>query len=103
MPKTPEDLLTIHVNINITPSALSAIVENAKDIFGKDKNGRYRFDSADVTSEMISRFLLEKDFESYVKDKINYAHKRNFKKNVQVCRQKEDVNYLSNHQTFFVT
>lgn len=75
MVKSSEDLLTVHVNIDLTPSALSAIVANVKKIFGKDANGRYKVDTADATSEMISRFLLEKDFESYVKDPSNYVLK----------------------------
>ncbi|MGD9211526.1 MAG: hypothetical protein PVI90_12145 [Desulfobacteraceae bacterium] len=75
MTKAPEDLLTIHVNINITPTSLSTIVANAKKILGTNKNGRFQIDTADVTSEMISRFLLEKDFENYVKDESNYVRK----------------------------
>lgn len=67
-----QDLVTIHVNIDITPFALSTIVANAKEIFGKDEKGRYTVDTADLTAEMISRFLLEKDFEEYVKEKSNY-------------------------------
>ena len=72
MPKPLEDPLTIHVNINIAPSTLKTIVTHAKAVFGKDANGRYAVDTADLTSEMISRFLLEKDFDEYVKDKANY-------------------------------
>lgn len=73
MTKPSNDLVTIHVNIDLTPSALSAIVSNVKEIFGKDANGRYKIDTADATSAMISRFLLEKDFESYAKEKSNYV------------------------------
>ncbi len=75
MSKPLEDPLTIHVNINIAPSTLKTIVNNAKTVFGKDPSGRYAIDTADLTSEMISRFLVEKDFESYVKDTTNYVLK----------------------------
>jgi hypothetical protein len=68
-------LITIHVNIDLMSSTLSAIVANAKEIFGKDDTGHYRIDTADITSEMITRFLIEKDFESFVKDKSNYIYK----------------------------
>lgn len=80
MPKPSEDLLTIHVTVDLTPATLSAIVANFKAIFGKDKTTRSQIDTADLTSEMISRFLLDKDFESYVKDQANYAFKENPKK-----------------------
>jgi hypothetical protein len=32
----------------------------------------YKVDPADKVAEMISRFLLENDFESFVKDADNY-------------------------------
>ncbi len=73
MSKPLEDPLTIHINISIAPSTLKTIVNNAKAVFGKDPNGRYTIDTADLTSELISRFLVEKDFESYVKDTANYV------------------------------
>ena len=68
-------LVTIQVNIDLMSSILSAIVVHAKEIFGKDDTGHYRIDTADFTSEMITRFLREKDFESFVKDKSNYIYK----------------------------
>ena len=39
---------------------------------GCDERGRYHVDTADKVSEMISAFLLEKDFEAYAKDPDNY-------------------------------
>jgi hypothetical protein len=39
---------------------------------GPDAKGHYRVDTADLVSHMVSRFLLERDFESYVKDISNY-------------------------------
>ena len=67
-----EGIITIHVNVDITPSSIATIVENMKKIAGRDEKGIYRIDTADKVSAMISRFLQEKDFESYVKDMNNY-------------------------------
>ena len=64
--------IKVHVNVEITPSALQAIVENAKVIAGKDQRGVYRVDTADKVSEMITKFLLEKDFERFVSDINNF-------------------------------
>ena len=62
-----KDTITVHLNVEITTQSLKTIVENAKKKAGRDENGIYRIDTADKVSEMVSRFLLEKDFESYVK------------------------------------
>ena len=43
-----------------------------KRIAGRDENGVYRVDTADKVSEMISQFLLENDFEGYVKNIEHY-------------------------------
>lgn len=66
------DTIKIHVNIELTPTALQAVVENAKKIAGTDHRGVYKVDTAEKVSEMITRFLLEKDFETYAKDIENY-------------------------------
>ena len=67
-----KDMITVHVNVDITVASLQTIVENVKRIAGRDENGVYRVDTADKVSEMISQFLFEKDFEGYVKDIENY-------------------------------
>ena len=67
-----KDTITVRVNVKITPESLKTIVENAKKDVGMDQRGVYRVDTAGKVDEMISRFLLEKDFESYVKDIKNY-------------------------------
>ncbi len=54
--------------MEITATALQAIVENAKQITGRNSKGVYRVDTADKVSQVISRFLLENDFENYAKD-----------------------------------
>ena len=72
MNDSTKDKLSVHVNVHITASALQAIVANAKHVAARDANGSYRIDTADQVSEMISRFLDEKDFESYAKNIDNY-------------------------------
>ncbi len=64
----PDDMITVNVNVDITTEALKAIVENAKTIAGQNEKGVYKVDTADKVSEMISQFLMEKDFETYAKD-----------------------------------
>jgi len=66
---------TIRVNavVEITALSLQTIVATVKAITGRDEKGVYRVDTADKVGEMISRFLLEKDFESFVKDIDNYS------------------------------
>lgn len=67
-----KDMITVHVNIDITAASLQTIVDNVKHIAGRDEKGVYRIDTADKVSEMISRFLNDYDFEGYVKDIGNY-------------------------------
>lgn len=67
-----KDTITVRVNVEITPVSLKTIVENAKKSAGPDQRGVYHIDTAGKVDEMISQFLLEKDFESYVKDTKNY-------------------------------
>ncbi len=63
----PKDTIIVNANVEMTTESLQTIVENAKKEAGRDEKGIYRIDTADKVSEMISRFLLEKDFEGYVK------------------------------------
>ena len=67
-----KEMIAVHVNVEITIASLQTIVENVKRIAGRDENGVYRVDTADKVSEMISQFLLENDFEGYVKNIENY-------------------------------
>ena len=67
-----KEMITVHVNVDITVASLQTIVENVKRIAGRDENGVYRVDTADKVSEMISRFLLDNDFEGYVENIENY-------------------------------
>jgi hypothetical protein len=64
-----KDTIVVNANVEMTTRSLQTIVDNAKKKVGRDEKGFYRVDTADKVSEMISRFLLEKDFEGYV---MNY-------------------------------
>jgi hypothetical protein len=64
---SPDETLLVHVNVEITAEALSAIVEAAKSRTGRNGKGHYRVDTAAAVADAISRFLQEKDFTTYVK------------------------------------
>ena len=66
------DTITVRANVEMTPASLQWIVQNAKELAGKDEKGYYTVDTADKVGEMLSRFLIEKDFESYVMDINNF-------------------------------
>ena len=68
----PKDTITVNANIEITVESLQAIVSNAKAIASQNGENPTRVDTADKVSEMISRFLHEKDFESYAANIENY-------------------------------
>lgn len=72
MPDMTNDKLNVHINVEISPSALQAIVANAKHSAPKNANGTYYIDTAQCVSTMISRFLVEKDFDSFVMNIENY-------------------------------
>ena len=67
-----KDMITVHVNVEISAASLQTIVGNVKQIAGRDEKGVYRVDTAGKVSEMISRFLQENDFEGYVKHIENF-------------------------------
>ena len=66
------DTIEIHTNVIMTTHSLKLIVENSKKSAGRDKKGHYKLDTADAVGKMISRFLLEKDFEAFACDENNY-------------------------------
>jgi hypothetical protein len=71
--ETPsEPTVRVHVNIEIQAAALQAVVENAKQLAGRDAQGHYRVDTADKVGELISRFLFEKNFTAYARQITNY-------------------------------
>lgn len=69
----PEDIIAVNVVVEMTTDSLKAIVENAKRISNRNAKGHYTVDTADKVGEMISRFLLEKDFERFVRTPENYT------------------------------
>ena len=66
------DTIEVHTNVIMTTESLKAVVENTKKIAGKNEKGHYKVDTADAVGQMISRFLLENDFEAFAKDESNY-------------------------------
>ena len=68
----PKDTIVVRANVEMTSASLEAIVQNAKQVSVPDERGGYRLDTADKVSEMISRFLLENDFETFAKNIDNY-------------------------------
>ena len=68
-----KDTIVVRANVEITNASLQAIVENAKRAAGPDERGVYRVDTADKVSEMISKFLLENNFEGFVSNIENYT------------------------------
>ena len=72
MDQSNNNSLAVNVVIELTPAALQAIVENAKRLTGRNEKGHYKVDTADKVGEMVSLFLAEKDFESFVKNPENY-------------------------------
>jgi hypothetical protein len=73
-----KEIITVHVNIELTAAALQAIVENAKKVAGHDDKGVYRVDTAEWVNNMVSCFLMENDFEGYAKNFENYIKRSNF-------------------------
>ncbi len=69
---TAADTIEVHANIVMTTESLRVIVDNTKKMAGRNEKGHYTVDTADAVSVMVSRFLLEKNFESYAKDEKNY-------------------------------
>jgi hypothetical protein len=68
----PENTIDVNVVVEMTPSALEAIVENAKRLSSRNEKGHYKIDTADIVGQTISRFLLACDFETFAKDITNF-------------------------------
>lgn len=66
------DTVVVNANVTITATALQAIVANAKANAPRNEKGYYQVDTADKVSEMISKFLLEHNFEGFVSNSENY-------------------------------
>ncbi|MFZ0133625.1 MAG: hypothetical protein WAK95_13885 [Desulfobacterales bacterium] len=66
------DTIEVRANVIMTTASLKAIVENTKKFADPDEKGHYKVDTADAVSRLISRFLLERDFETFARDEGNY-------------------------------
>ena len=66
------DTIEIHTNVIMTTESLKAIVDNMKRVSGKNEKGHYKVDTAEAVGQMISRFLLEKDFEAFTREESHY-------------------------------
>ena len=73
MSDSQSDMLSVHVNIQISANAIQAIVANAKRTVPKSPDGTYRVDTAEYVGTMVSKFLAEKEFDSFVMNIENYA------------------------------
>lgn len=62
------NLITVNVNIDITPESLKAVVENAKKCVGRNEKGVYQVDTAAWLGKVISDFLNQNNFDSYAKN-----------------------------------
>lgn len=65
-------IVTVNVVLDLAGSTLEGLVSVAKNIVGPDAKGHYRLDTADLLGQMISTFLIEKDFAEYVGNPANY-------------------------------
>jgi len=66
------DAIRVNVNIEISGATLQKIVQIAKDIVGRNDKGYYRIDTADLLEDLLSTFIDEKGFETYIEDRANY-------------------------------
>ncbi len=58
--------------IDIRTDSLESIVKNEKEAAGFGRAGIGPVDTAGKVGELISRFLIENDFDSFAKDPGNY-------------------------------
>lgn len=63
--------LRIHANIEISAAALQSIVAYAKRSANRSESGAFHVDPADQVSEIITRFLEEKNFDGYVQQLVD--------------------------------
>ena len=69
-------MVNVHVNIDVPASCLQAVVSTWKKKSAEAAQDRQHFDTADTLANLITRFLLEKDFEAYTRDESNYIPAR---------------------------
>ena len=67
------DTVRINVTVTIAGETLQTVVQTAKDIVGRNAKGHYRIDTADLLEDLLSRFIVEGNFASFVADPKNYG------------------------------
>lgn len=67
-----DDHVVINANIALSGPTLQRIVRTAKTLAGPDERGRFRVDTADLVSDLISRFLRDRGFDAYAADRRHY-------------------------------
>ena len=65
-------MIDVNVIVAMSANALQAIVANAKALKPPDDKGHFHIDTADKVGEMITKFLIAKNFENFVADIDNY-------------------------------
>lgn len=65
-------MVRVHVNIEVSAAALQAVVANSKKMVAADEKGHYRVDTADALANLISKFINEKGFDAFADDLENY-------------------------------
>jgi hypothetical protein len=68
-----DDMVVINANLEISGGTLQKLVSTAKALRGPDGKGYYRIDTAALLSDMISRFLIDREFDAYIEDRRHYA------------------------------
>lgn len=66
------DAVSVNVTIDISGETLQTIVQTAQGIVGRNDKGHYRIDTADLLEDLLSAFIAEKGFATYVADRGNY-------------------------------
>ncbi len=67
-----DDRVMISANVAISAATLQKIVQTGKAIAGTNAKGHYRIDTADLVSGLISDFLEDQDFHTYIADPRHY-------------------------------
>lgn len=67
-----DNMLRVHATLDVSAEVVQTVVKMSKKLAGRDEKGRYRVDTADMLSVLISKFLMENDFDRYVEEEGNY-------------------------------
>ncbi|MGD9332995.1 MAG: hypothetical protein PVJ53_16905, partial [Desulfobacterales bacterium] len=59
--------------IDIAGETLQTMVQTAQEIVGRNAQGHYRIDTADLLEDLLTKFIEEKGLRAYVADRDNYG------------------------------